>query len=320
MATMQNQNSGEWILLRPHHVFGRAKSKTDTCINDSTISLVHASVRWSETCWELIDHSRNGTWLNDERLSRNVNLSVGDKIAFKRDGTQTWILSDDTAPINMLVGLTDKAKNIALDAMHVLPNEENPELFLFTTEPGGWALAESGGIERKLSDGDIIAIGTELRWRFQMALPASATLHYELNSGNSIEKCTFEFSVSADEEHTSLKVNFADNSIDMGERVHHYLLLILARKRTEDYHNGFSESNAGWVEVSDLQKMLGLDYCHLNIHIYRARQQIKKQLCMDSNDSGLLERRFGSIRFTGKKYRIVRAGEIECDYQTDCYS
>lgn len=318
MAKMQNLLSGESVLLRPHHVFGRAKAKADTCIDDSIISLVHASVRWKETCWQLIDHSRNGTWLNDVRMSQNVNLSEGDRIAFKRDGSQTWMLSDDTAPINMLVGLTNKAKDIALDSMHMLPNEEDPELILFMTEQGRWVIAESG-IERKLSDGDVVTLGAELRWRFQMALPASETLNFEQNNENTIEKYSFDFRVSEDEEHTSLKVSFNNNCIDMGERVHHYLLLILVRKRFEDYHNGFGEDSAGWVEISELQKMLGLDYCHLNIQIYRVRQQIKKQLCMDKSEVKVLERRFGSIRFAGKKYQIIRAGEIECDCLTDGY-
>lgn len=318
MAKMQNLNSGEWVLLRPHHVFGRANARADTCIADSSISSVHASVRWKETCWELIDHSRNGTWFNDVRLSQNVNLSVGDRIAFKRDGSQIWMLSDDTAPINMLVGLTDKAKDIALYSMHILPNEEDPELIFFMTEQGRWVIAESG-IERILSDGDVIALGSELRWRFQMALPASETLSFEQDNENTIEKYSFDFRVSEDEEHTCLKVNFDNNCIDMGERVHHYLLLILARKKFKDFQNGFEEDSAGWVEILELQKMLGLDYCHLNIHIYRVRQQIKKQLCMDTSEVKVLERRFGSIRFAGKKYQIIRAGEIECDCLTDGY-
>ncbi|MFW2374514.1 MAG: FHA domain-containing protein [Gammaproteobacteria bacterium] len=319
MAIMQNHQSGAWVLLRSHHVFGRAKNKTDTCINDPIISLVHASVRWSGAYWELIDHSRNGTWLNDERLSQSMKLTVGDKIAFKRDGSETWTLSDDTASKTMLLGLTDKARDIALDSIHMLPNEEDPELCLYMIEQGRWILAESN-IEKKLSDGDIITLGPELRWRFQMALPASETLARELNSEYPVEECTFEFSVSADEEHTCLSIIFGKNRIDMGERVHHYLLLTLARKKLEDYHNGFGEDSVGWVEIADLQKMLGLDNCHLNIHIYRARQQIKKNLSMNSSDLEILERRIGSIRFAGKKYQITRAGEIEGDYQADCHS
>lgn len=317
MAKMQNLNSGESIILRPHHVFGRAKAKADTCIDDSNISRVHASVRWKETCWELIDHSRNGTWLNGVRLIHNVNLCVGDKVSFKGDGTQIWMLSDVTAPINMLVSLSDKAEDIALDSMHMLANEEDPELILFLSEQGRWIIAESG-IEKNLSDGDIVTLGSELRWRFQMALPASETLNAEQNNENAIEKYTFEFRVSEDEEHTCLNVNFENARIEMGERVHHYLLLLLARIKYVDYQNGFAEDSTGWVEISELQKMLGLDYCHLNIQIYRARQQIKKLLSMDAN--AVLERRFGSIRFAGKKFQIVRAGEMECDCQADCYA
>lgn len=319
MAIMQNHNSGEWILLRSHHVFGRGKYKADTYINDNTISLVHASIRWDGARWQLFDHSRNGTWLNDERMSQAVKLRVGDKIAFKRDGSQIWELTDDTPPKTMLLGLTAKAEDIALESMHMLPNEEEAELFLYMIDQGRWICAQSN-VEKKLSDGDIVELGPELAWRFQDALASNETLTNQLATEKMIDHCFFKFSVSADEEHTSVMVDIDNHSFDLGERVHHYLLLTLARKKMEDQQNGLGAYNEGWVEITDLQKMLGLDYCHLNIQIYRVRQQIKKQLSKLPDELDILERRYGSIRFGGTHFHIVRAGEIESTYQADNHS
>ena len=135
-----------------------------------------------------------------------------------------------------------------------------------------------------------------------------------------LENSLFEFNVSADEEHTFLNVDINQQSIDLGERVHHYLLLLLARKRQEDHAQGFDEDSQGWIEISDLQKMLGLDYCHLNILIFRARQQVKKQLRTALCQLDILERRVGSIRFAGKLCRIIRAGKLESAYQIDNHS
>ncbi|TQV88486.1 response regulator transcription factor [Aliikangiella coralliicola] len=136
---------------------------------------------------------------------------------------------------------------------------------------------------------------------------------------SNLDNTCFEFNVSADEEHTFLSVEHSGENFDFGERVHHYLLLILARQRLQDYQQGFEESSQGWVEISDLQNMLRLDYCHLNIHIFRARQQINKKMSTQDNPVEVLERRTGSIRFAGKICRIIRAGRLESAYQISDY-
>ncbi len=106
----------------------------------------------------------------------------------------------------------------------------------------------------------------------------------------------FYFNVSADEEHVTLKIKQGHSEYNLQERSHHYLLFVLARMREQDSINGFDKDNQGWVYMDKFCKMLGMDRPHINIQIYRARQQIKK-LLPDFPTDVLVERRQGGLRF-----------------------
>jgi DNA-binding NarL/FixJ family response regulator len=125
----------------------------------------------------------------------------------------------------------------------------------------------------------------------------------------------FQFHVSADEEHTFVSANHNNRSFDFGERAHHYLLLLLARQRHTDYQNGYDEESQGWLEISELQDMLGLDYCHLNIQIFRARKQINTKMSSGDELIEILQRRVGSIRFAARQCSIIKAGKLESNYK-----
>ncbi len=139
--------------------------------------------------------------------------------------------------------------------------------------------------------------------------------HAHQKTQSSLSNTCFEFNVSADEEHTFLTAEHHQQAFDFSERVHHYLLLILARQRQEDHQKGFDEESQGWIEISELQDMLGLDYCHLNIQIFRARKQINTEMSSNKRLVEVLQRRVGSIRFAGRNCNIYRAGKLESTYQ-----
>ena len=46
MARLENITTGNILVLRHHHIFGRSKSKADTLLVNKDISQVHASFRW----------------------------------------------------------------------------------------------------------------------------------------------------------------------------------------------------------------------------------------------------------------------------------
>ena len=85
---------------------------------------------------------------------------------------------------------------------------------------------------------------------------------------------SLHFDVSLDEEHVFLSITQDQRRLDLGERVHHYALLTLARRRLADRASGIDPHSQGWIDTELLSKMLGLEAAHLNIQIFRMRRQI----------------------------------------------
>jgi hypothetical protein len=64
--------------------------------------------------------------------------------------------------------------------------------------------------------------------------------------------------------------------VDLGSRSHNYLLLTLARARSEDRKNSVPEAACGWVHQEDLLSALHIPATQLNIDVFRIRQQFAK--------------------------------------------
>lgn len=124
-----------------------------------------------------------------------------------------------------------------------------------------------------------------------------------------------QFNVSLDEEHIFLRVALERGEhIDLGERVHHYCLVTLARQRLQDARRGGDPTGQGWIAVEVLAKMLGLDTAHLNIHIYRARRHLASALPPSSDSEAVFERRRGEVRIGPLPFRIVRGSYLEGEF------
>lgn len=119
------------------------------------------------------------------------------------------------------------------------------------------------------------------------------------------------FAVSMNEEHVTLRISDGRKLIDLGERTHHYTLLALARQRLCDAERGFDESCQGWVETERLAHSLGIDAPHLNIHIFRARNQFKQAFSDKDGMIGIIERRRNELRFGLFRFRIIRGANLE---------
>ena len=123
---------------------------------------------------------------------------------------------------------------------------------------------------------------------------------------------SMRFDVSLDEEHVFLTLlDDAGRSCSLGERIHHYTLLVLARLRLEDAARGIDRGSAGWVDMERLSTMIGIDRSHLNIQIFRARRQILDALAPAAEQAEAVERRRGEVRFGGFDFCIVRGGSVE---------
>ena len=121
---------------------------------------------------------------------------------------------------------------------------------------------------------------------------------------------SLHFDVSLDEEHVFLSITQDQRRLDLGERVHHYALLTLARRRLADRASGIDPHSQGWIDTERLSKMLGLEAAHLNIQIFRMRRQIALALAMPASPD-VIERRRGQIRFGTPPVSIVRGSAIE---------
>lgn len=317
LAVIKNLHTGDSIQLRSQHVFGRVntdligKNTVDTAFNEPCISKSHATIRWNGAQWIIKDNnSTNGTLFNDATITHWQTLNCGDKISFNHN--EWWVMEDLAPPCSMLVALSCGVPDIALNTMHELKASHGESAWIYQVKKNMWVMAYKN-IERELSDGDTVSLTQHESWHFKLESPVEKTLAAIIPPSKfSSKKMKMIFKVSADEEHVFLTLKHNQIDIDLGERVTHYLLLILARKRIEDSHANFDEDTQGWVDMSDLQKMMNLDYCHLNTNFWRAKRQfekaVKKYLEDNTSDCYLYERRVGGVRIGSSNIEIIKSG------------
>ncbi|OWQ48461.1 hypothetical protein CDL60_06130 [Roseateles noduli] len=293
VAILINQASGRRIALLTQHVFGRERSST-TVLDDAEASRLHASIRWNGLRWELHDHSRNGTMLDGRRVPSHgaVALSPGQAIAFGAGDSSTWRIHDLDRPGPMLLSL-DGNEAISLSRSNLLPEAEAANVFIVQESDGVWQCISEDGT-RALGDGDEVNVDGR-RWRFHSGA-GQITEEVSTSAASAVPACLARFDVSLDEEHVKLRLNHGGHELDLGERTHHYVLLVLARLRIDDQARGLAAPDQGWVYQDRLSRMLGLDPAHLNIQIFRLRRQLAQALGQDLAPPALIQRRRGELR------------------------
>lgn len=306
MGTIKNTITGESIFLKSHHVFGRNREKADTVMKNKDVSQIHASVRWNGRQWLLTDFSRNGTWIDGIRIvpGESTRLKEGNAMRFSSLEDSEWRIIDDKPPSNVIVPLKGNGRAIMLHRFHALPSEAEPDISVYISPTGEWVYENETGVY-PLKNGDIISHNKGL-WQFFCNEPVDITMSRII-----AKDIRFCFHVSADEEHVFLKIQVDKNTIDMGERAHHYMLLTLARQRLRDAEEATDPQTQGWIETNHLARMLGLDPSHLNIQIYRSRKQINDVLSKLQNPPQVIERRFGGLRFGYPDFQIMRGSTVE---------
>lgn len=306
MAIMENLVTGQQIFLKSHHVFGRNRAKADTVLKNKDISQIHASIRWDGRDWILTGLGRNGTWIDDIHLipGKTSRLKKGTVIRFGSAEESAWRLTDQQPPATILVPVKGGGPVIELNHFHALPDDRTPDISIYISHAGQWVCENEKGVV-PLNNGDIVAYGREA-WQFFCAESVDVTVERECT-----KNIRFCFCVSHDEEHVSLKIAHGQNTIDLGERAHHYLLLTLARQRLKDAETGLDQETQGWIELDQLSDMLNLEASHLNIQIFRARKQVNGALPELSSLPPVVERRVGSLRFGYSDFQIMRGSGIE---------
>ncbi|MCV6591108.1 MAG: FHA domain-containing protein [Marinobacterium sp.] len=311
MATIKNLVTGELVELRVHHLIGRKSGAVDTFLSSPDVSQMHSTIKWNGAEWSVEDFSRNGTWMDHKKLvpRQAYTMKNGSVIRFGKKNESCWEVVDLMPPVASLEKVSDSGVIIELEDSMLIPGQEIPAASIFKDGLGNW-LCDIDGDINPLENNQIVNINNEM-WRFYSDQPHYLTKNYE---GEHLSSGTVAiFNTSLDEEHVSLTLKNKEAVFDLGERIHHYLLLVLARKRIEDRNAGLDSLTQGWIETSELVQMLGIDESHANIQVYRARQQVMKAVSLKDLKTNIVERRNGSLRFGLQNIQIIRGALIESD-------
>ena len=274
---------------------GRSRS-CDLVLTTRDVSSEHAVLQWCGTHWELRDlGSRNGTHIGAHRLAAGgrAPLAVGAQLQFGRE-SPPWVLVDAGGPRMLAVALVGGERRVADGGYLVLPGADEPILAVYPQVDGRWCL-EQDGATRTIEDREVV----EARGPWRVHLPATAAGTWEAAADLvAVARLRLCFSFSRDEEHIEL-VAWADaRRIDLQARVHHYPLLLLARRRLGDQRAGVPEAEQGWLRQDELLTMLRIKEDFLGVYIHRARAQLGRAGVADA--AALVERRPGT--------RLLRIG------------
>jgi hypothetical protein len=271
-------------------------------------------IRWRNGRWMLSDHSRNGTYVDGRQLAAGepFPLEIGAELRLGRGQAVAWRVQDLAEPVDVLVPPDSRQPVIALAPHNLLPSSEAPELCIYQARPGLWML-EQNEETRALKDGDRLQVGSAGLHRFLAAAPMDDTQVAEI-ARDAAAPCLV-MRLSLDEEHASLEVKDGTARTDLGERSHHYCLATLARRRKADQERGIEPGAQGWLGSAELARMLGMEATHLNIQIFRAREQLMTALPGIAALSRLIERRRGELRIGDLPFEIYRGDGLECRYR-----
>lgn len=302
MARLLDNQNGQTIELLAQHIIGRHPSSANTVIVNPKVSRIHATISWDGEQWLVRDSSTNGTFINGKRLIHEQEqvLAVGDHIGIVDKANDCFTVDSLESPACMLIPETAGTPLIILQNLVVLPNEQTPLLTLYQDADGLWYCEDIDG-KRNIINGSKIGVLDNI-WRFIEASGCAATIGAVGQTDN--DNITVYFNVSQNEEHVSLSVKVGAQVFDLGERSHHYLLLLLARQRLSDKAAGISESERGWVGKEALIKALGMEETHINIQIYRLRKQIVDTLPQHLLLSHMIEKRRGYVRIVWDEIHI----------------
>ncbi|NQZ13044.1 MAG: FHA domain-containing protein, partial [Algicola sp.] len=243
MATLLNGYNNEKIELMAQHIIGRHPSSANIVIGNPKASRIHATVGWDGEQWSIKDSSTNGTFVNNQRLAHNQEqvLVIGDKIDFIYIDQHSYMVGSLEPPKSMLIPETPGTPLIVLENLVVLPDEQSPEITLYRNTDGFW-LCEGANGTNVLVNGTRIGVLNNT-WRFIEASGCAATVGAQGHSPD--DNIEVHFKVSQNEEHVTLSCKVGAQLFDLGERNHHYLLLLLARARLNDKAENLAEKEQG---------------------------------------------------------------------------
>ncbi|MDY8136450.1 FHA domain-containing protein [Aquimarina sp. 2201CG5-10] len=310
MAIIKNNSLGKSVVLNAQHVFGRNKYNACTYIPDDDVSNSHATIFWKNGYWYVQDHSRNGTLVNGKQLIHNtIKLSKGDILQYGKNKTTKWEFIDCDMPSGYLISLSDQNKILTLPSSIDNIKNKTPEVTFYCTENKKWK-AEKEGKVIDLVHGVKLHFNDE-EWMFVENTNIDETTDF----GQIVSQSYFLFILSGDEERIQVKIITNELEIDLGERVHNYLLLSLARKRLIDADLNYVFNDQGWIDIDELAIDLSKEFAkeiddyYLNVQIHRLRKYLNELIPYGYLFSNVIERKKKEIRFAHPYFKIQKEGK-----------
>ena len=145
MAYIKFLESKDIEYLREHHTLGRRADSVDTLLDFPFISKIHAVIEWREPNWLIKDVSRNGVWLNQQRLSPQVRtiLKKNDIVKIAGEDGIHFQIENTESPKNMVYQCENKIVSIDLDSGCLIPNDDTPEFGIYHCPDRAQWFAES---------------------------------------------------------------------------------------------------------------------------------------------------------------------------------
>lgn len=288
MGILENPRQATAFALSTRTTIGRSSSNA-VVLSLESVSGVHASIDWIDNHWNLRDlGSRNGTFLEGDRLPsfEAVALTRGAVIAF--GGPEySWRLAESGPPQIAARSASGRVLHPVGDVL-TLPHSEAADVTLIR-DGYEWEYELEGATQYAV-DQTRIDLGSEFWTLLVPEVLSETTL---VRGASRIEDLTLRFIPNRNEEHIELQAEGRSVHEHFDHRAHFYLLLTLARLRLEDAEQkDLPLAEHGWIERSDLERMLRIDTQHLNLLVYRARKQFAAIGLHDS--SAIIERRTGS--------------------------
>ncbi|MEO5730054.1 MAG: FHA domain-containing protein, partial [Byssovorax sp.] len=272
VGTLERMDTGERTALRSRVLLGRSAS-CDLRVDDPRVSSEHASLGWTGAIWEVRDlGSKNGTFVGERRLAagERIPLLPGDMLALgaPRPPAPAFVLADGAPPAASARHAQTGVVRAAQAGLIVLPDDETPRALLVEQHDGSWAV-EAQGTARLASDRETIVVDGEA---WLLDLPERTTSTAGGSAGDlTLSTIALRFAVSRDEERVDITVVCPDREIELPARSYHYMLVTLARARLAAAEAPPRER--GWLDRSDLCRMLATDELRLNVEVCRARKQ-----------------------------------------------
>ena len=312
MALLKNLITNQIVQLHQRHLFGSAHQWVNTLLTHKHIAPIHAAIYYEKDVWsleKLTTSSHHRIKHNGQSVSKDtqIQLELGSTIDFARD-KQQWRLINIDSPKYFLHSMHTNELYIELQQSLQLPKKGKTIVTLRKTDENQWQ-CQKGLLSFMLQEGSVLTFEDEI-WRFTSALPTGFKNDADLSL--TTQSPLFWIYVSKDEEHVKILLDYNAQRFDLGERVHHYLLLLLARKRQADTLNGYDSHTQGWVDLEDITKQLHIEPNVLNMQITRLRRQFNQFIThVPPLKHDIIERRPRQLRFAFTHFKIFHGSTLE---------